>query len=272
MKRLLLNIVLFLFFTSFISAQWIKKDTLLNNVVRIEDKNVGQIGNKYLVDIPLFLGNTNLTIFNNSSLPDSLLFTPAIDICPVDFLLISPNKTKNKKETKYYKVHISSIYGGSDWRRQDIEVDSTSLPSDEEPKLFFHSALADSNRVAFFCAEGHGSMLNSYETTNDFKEPSIWDFIKNYENNCGIKISPKVFTSGPQGYEGEYTSYIILEGLTPEQTLEFLLEQEKVLREAYGLKAQLDPKKSPTKSLYIPRLANIRRNQVKQIVLDIKTQ
>lgn len=263
MRNPSITLILFVFICQLASAQWIKKDTVLNNVVRIEEKDVAHIGDKYLVDVPLFLGNTKLTIYNNSSLPNSILFTPPILNCPIDFLLISPNK--EKRETKFYKVRVSHFYGESDWWRQDIKVDSMSLPNNKCPKLNYHSFEADTNFVHYFYSEGHGSSLYADDTINRPKIPTINDFIKSYEDKHGVKITAKFFNSGPQGYEGEYTSYMVLEGLTPTQTLEFTLEKEQSIRNAFGLREDVNSKNYMPQKLYIPsRLYTGRNKQLKK--------
>jgi hypothetical protein len=248
MKTISTTVMLFFFVCLSVSAQWMKKDTVLNNVVRIEEKDVAQMEGRCLVDVPLFLGNTGLTIYNNSSLPNSMLFTPPIFDCPMDLLLISPNK--EREETKFYKVRVGNFYGGGGWTRQDIKVDSMSLPNNKCPKLNYHSFEADTDFVHYFYAEGHGSIF-SEDDLNNRKTPTINDFIKSYEDKHGIKIPFKVY-SKTLGYEGEGISCFVLEGLSPCQTLEFILEKDELARKALSVKEEIDSKNYMPQKLYIP--------------------
>lgn len=219
MKNTIISISLLLCFELSVSAQWIKKDMVINDVIRIEEKNVAHIENKYLIDLPLFINRGNLTIYNNSSLPNELFFNPDLNLS-ASFILISPYKTKgNKNRLKYYRVKIMYYDTRSSW----ASIDSISFPENKSPKLNFYSFETDTTKIIpYFISDYHGSVV--FEDENAFKS-TIPSQIASFENKYEVKISTEVLPGPAMGLEGEHETYYILKGLSLEQTLQFLLEK-----------------------------------------------
>ncbi|MES2573600.1 MAG: hypothetical protein V4572_01535 [Bacteroidota bacterium] len=241
-----------IFSVNFLFSQTLS-DTLFKNVVKIDNSNISQIGNCFLVDIPLVQENEFLIIYNNSRIPNKMFFNPITFAYNLkEFIIMAPdneyyaavaNNIKNTNITcaepivsnKYY--HIKRQYN-------QFTVDSITIQGNKQPLIKFKNKqdLSKDSILAYYsenikydcCPKQMNWALKSNQE----------EFVRKFEKDYNLKIE-KTFSENIK--EDEYVYFYTFYNLSIEDKLSFILKRNHDLIPDKHLK-----KMAPPYGIYFP--------------------
>lgn len=232
MKYLLLLTVSFLFVQNFY-AQSIR-DSVFNNVIRINDTDVTSNSSTFLIDIPIKTQKEPIIIFKiERQIPTKLFFSRKSFLPDQnEILLIEPDweyyKSIRKSEDET-GLHLYPVVQNKFYHIQrnntGFIVDSLTVRMDDSSKpVALNFKKPELNEI-----ESKFYYLNCYGSTCCPKDPR-WEFYETFQNNIKIfeeknkVVITKEVYSKIYGKEGEHCLYYPLSDLTNEQKVAFLSE------------------------------------------------
>ncbi len=204
-------------------------DTIIRNVMLIQEKDIVKNIDDYLIDVIIDFDTQKPSIvFNNSKLPTQFFSNQLFKNKP--YILIKPddeyyNALSNGTDTELNDCDLPlniNIYHQRTYFKNKPKIDSIKRFDNHQPKLIFNSSidkLKTKDNIVLYYTFGFGSTCCPRDPNWDIKE-KLDEFISGFENFNNVKIGDvyKKIT----GKEGEHKLYFTLSNLNKKQKLKFL--------------------------------------------------
>lgn len=222
-----LTIVLNTFLHNFLFSQTLY-DTIFKNVIKIDKENTAQIGNSYLIDIPIQQNRNFLILLNNYQIPNKLFFgNYTFSNNLKEFILISP-------DYEYYRevAEFASSMGGCaepvpsnkfyhfKRERNNIIIDSVTIRGNQQPLIIFESQQKINNNDSILSYFTEYIRLDSSQ--HHPSKENHDKFVRKFEQNNHLKIE-KIFSEKIN--ENEFIYYYNFGNLDLKSKLKFILER-----------------------------------------------
>lgn len=221
--------ILFLILANkYVNSQSIN-DTTLKNVVLIQNDNIVQNNDDYLIDVIMdFEKSSNPVVFNDTKLPSRFFLNKLFK--SKSFILIRPDweyySSVSEEASRMggcIEPATTNIYYQIPSFENKTKIDSI-RKSGNNSKLVFNPIkkhLKIDGNMIFYHTEEFGSTCCLRDQKWDIKE-KLDDFITSFEKSNKVKIGD-VYEK-ITGKEGEHILYFTLSNLNKEQKLDFLQE------------------------------------------------
>jgi len=227
-SRKVLFILFLILANKYVNSQSIN-DTILKNVVLLQNDNIAQNNDDYLIDAIIdFEKSTNPVVFNDTKLP--IRFFKYKLFKSKSFILIRPDweyydsvSEEGSRLGECIEPATTNIYYQISSFKNKSKIDSI-RKSGNNPKLVFNPIkkhLKSDGNVIFYHTEEFGSTCCLRDQKWDIKE-KLDDFITAFEKSNKVKIGGVYKKT--TGKEGEHILYFTLSNLNKEQKLDFLQE------------------------------------------------
>jgi len=202
-------------------------DSIFNNVILIDKKDVVKHQEDYLIDVVIDTELKKLPIiFNNSRLSkefieNRLFKKQSIIIITPDWEFFNQVTEEATKMGGCIEQATTNIYYQKKHLENGITTDSIRI-SGEQPKLVFSQSLKDSesnDTIVFYHTESFGSSCCPKDTSWDIKH-KLDHYISTFEKENNTKIG--AIYERVTGKEVEHMLYFTLSTLNKEQKLHFL--------------------------------------------------
>ena len=212
------------------------KSSTLKNVININNNDVISNGNIFLIDIPIPVTDSVITILNNSNIPNKLFFDRTT-FMPLqkEILLIAPDKEYYKAVASQHNVYCAEPITTNKYYRikrnnNVFTVDSTTIQG-VQPDLKFKDTKPKNNSIIYYFKDSYGSACCPRDPRRDLQEqlasptsPNLKKFKERWgSKDLGIH---NVVT----GKEGEHEVYYTLPGFTLTEKLDFIIDMQHLSR------------------------------------------
>lgn len=203
------------------------KDSVFENVIEIENKNLEQINSNYLVNVSIPKNNKLPVIFVSARVPLDLLSSLYPEFPKL--IVITPNwfyydkVSKNSFLTKSSEPIASAVIYDFDRQNGTIKKDSLVLMGKFPEMKIIEKPIISSNQKEIYYTESYGSACCPRDQQWDNK-PRLKDFITLFEKENKVTITDTY--KKRRGKEGEAIYYYPLKDLPNNLKLKFILERE----------------------------------------------
>lgn len=203
------------------------KDSVFENVIEIEDKNIEQINSNYLINVSIPKSNKLPVIFVSARVPLDLLSSLYPEFPKL--IVITPNwiyydkVSKNSFLTKCAEPMASAVIYDFDRQNGTIKKDSLVLMGKFPEMKIIDKPIISSNQIEIYYTESYGSACCPRDQQWDNK-PVLKDFITLFEKKNKVTITDTY--KKRRGKEGEAIYYYPLKDLPNNLKLKFILERE----------------------------------------------
>lgn len=238
-------------------------DTIIKNVVRIDEKDIVQHNNDILIDVVIdSQTKKNPIIFNNTKYSKDFFANNIFKQKTI--MIITPDwkyYDEIAKEADEFDGCIEPATTNILYQRKisgnTVKTDSIRI-SGKQPKLIFKPITTQSNitnAIVYYHTETYSSSCCPRDPKWEVKE-KLDEFISSFEVSHKVKLGEiyKRIT----GKEGEHILYFTLSSLTTVQKLRFLQQIRSVYRKSTSKKD-----KETTSQIFIPK--SIRKNGLQLI-------
>jgi len=196
--------------------------------IELNKENTFHYGNSYLIDVPQ-INEGNLLIEDRKSLVPTDIYPQILG--SLDTLFISGktslwksnqfdiNASKRAKIVYFPKNYYTQDYYS--FQKNDTLKDVDSRFS-KYIRIYKEKSLVKKDSALIYYVEGYGGQCCPRDPKWD--KLSLFDFIKLFEKKYAVKIGKNYSFS--EGEEGEFSDYLTLSGLTPEQKVKFIDERQ----------------------------------------------
>jgi len=212
------------------------KNNVIKNVITINKEDITSNGNVFLIDIPIHVTDSVLTILNNSDIPNNVFFDSST-FMPLqkEILLIAPDNEYYEAVAAHHNVYCAEPITTNKYYRIKrnnnlLTVDSTTIQG-VQPDLKFKDTKPKNNSITYYFKDSYGSTCCPHDPRRDLQEqltsptsPNLKKFKERWgSKDLGIH---NVVT----GKEGEHEVYYTLPGFTLTEKLDFIIDMQHLSR------------------------------------------
>ncbi|XZF14613.1 hypothetical protein ACTHGU_00600 [Chitinophagaceae bacterium MMS25-I14] len=235
MQKLKCICLLFPAMPVFAKAQ-VLKNTVFNNVIRIDRNDVARKGENYLVDIPMPQDGASVICFNDARVSNALLCTSLTSYSFLtDITVISPDWAYYDAAAAHAlqtgiicaePVTTGKLFHVKKDDKGGIKTDSFIIKGTQPVLHFRNPGTMPADMIKVYYSEGYGSVCCPRDPRWD-NISALMPFVADFEKRHHVKIRG-TYTQ-VYGKEGEHNIFLTLEGLSLQQKLEFILERSRAV-------------------------------------------
>ncbi len=230
------------------TVDWLKKS--YSNVVDIQDSQVSESAQNFLIDIPLEENADSSYVFLLSAHVPVQLFLSSTSFYPgiKEFILIVPDWEFYQKVGQdatnngiTLEPATTNIYYRVKRTGDSVHTDSIRISGDGHPQIHYAVPKIGRDLLVVYREESYGSLCCPKDPMWAIAEQDL-PFVKGFEKSNKLTLTGTFRQNN--GKEGEHTVYYTLPNLTSRQRLDFILAKRsqwvvnKGVKDAYN-KAQL---------------------------------